>query len=183
MQHPAFPQPADPTAVIWRYISLDKFADIVENRRLYMSRADLLGDPHEGSTPAAELNYWQWLVDNAESEEQRLTILHNREMLSGFAREFQPTYYVSCWHMNPDENIAMWERYVRYSDAVAVSSTYSTLRSQLDNVVVEMGLMRYINYEVSGVPSPNRLELVMHKRHFFADEKEVRARPTISSRT
>jgi hypothetical protein len=38
-----------------------------------------------------------------------------------------------------------------------------------------MGLVRYINYEVSGVPSPNRLQLIMHKRHFFADEKEVRA--------
>lgn len=96
-------------------------------------------------------------------------------MLSDSAQEFQQTYYVSCWHMNPDENIAMWERYVRSNDAVAISSKYSTLRSQLDSHVIEMGLVRYINYEISGVPSPNRLQLIMHKRHFFADEKEVRA--------
>ncbi len=70
-------------------------------------------------------------------------------MLSDFAREFRQTYYVSCWHMNSDENIAMWERYVRSSDAVAISATYSGLRSQLDPAVIEMGVVRYIDYELS----------------------------------
>src|SRR5277367_4840908 len=126
-QHPAFPQPDDPHVLIWRYIDYEKFADIVTNRRLYMARADLLGNEHEGSTPDAELRYWRLLAENAESEEQRRVVQGNREMLSDFALELRRTYYVSCWHMNPDENIAMWERYVRSSDAVAISATYSAL--------------------------------------------------------
>jgi hypothetical protein len=28
---------------------------------------------------------------------------------------------------------------------------------------------------MSGVPDYNRLQLIMHKRHFFSDEREVRA--------
>jgi hypothetical protein len=34
VQHPAFPQPADPHVTIWRYMDIAKFADIVTHRRL-----------------------------------------------------------------------------------------------------------------------------------------------------
>jgi hypothetical protein len=149
IEHPAFPQPADPHAVIWRYMDSTKFADLVTRRRLYMARADLLGDEHEGTTPAAELEYWRLLAENAETEEQRRIIQGNRDQLSEFAQEFRKTYYVSCWHMAPDENIAMWERYVRSNDAVAIRSTFFTLRSLLDRTVIEMGVVRYIDYALS----------------------------------
>jgi hypothetical protein len=77
--------------------------------------------------------------------------------------------------MSPDENIGMWERYVRSNDAVAIRSTFSTLRSLLDQTVIQMGLVRYIDYAAHRVPSFNIMELIMHKRHFFRDEREVRA--------
>jgi hypothetical protein len=96
MQHPTFPQPADSNAVIWRYMVYDKFADIVTNRRLYMARADLLGDEHEGSTPPAELSVWSEQVKKAKNEDERQIILGNRQQLSRIAREFLATYYVSC---------------------------------------------------------------------------------------
>jgi hypothetical protein len=131
-QHPAFPQPADPHVRIWRYMDVGKFADVVNLRRLYMARADLLGDDYEGSTPVAELEQWRVLSETAENEEQRRIVEGNREQLSEFARELRQTYYVSCWHMAPDENIAMWEQYVQSNDAVAIRSTFSTLRSVLD---------------------------------------------------
>jgi hypothetical protein len=88
IQHPAFPQPADPHAVIWRYMDIAKFADIVSHGRLYMPRADLLGDEHEGTTPAAELEYWRHLIENAETEEERRIIQGNREQLAEFARDY-----------------------------------------------------------------------------------------------
>ena len=159
----------------WRYMDITKFADMVTRRRLYMARADLLGDEHEGTTPAAELEYWRLLAENAETEEQRRITQGNRDQLSEFAREFRKTYYVSCWHMVPDENIAMWERYVRSNDAVAIRSTFFTLRSLLDRTVIEMGVVRYIDYDAYRLPSFNLMQLIMHKRHFFRDEREVRA--------
>jgi hypothetical protein len=175
VQHSAFPQPADPHVTIWRYMDIAKFADIVTHRRLYMARADLLGDEHEGTTPVAELEYWHLLAENAQTDEQRRIIQGNRDQLSDFAREFRPTYYVSCWHMSPDENIAMWERYVKSNDAVAIRSTFSTLRSLLDRTVIQVGVVRYMDYGACRIPSFNLMELIMHKRHFFRDEQEVRA--------
>ena len=35
--------------------------------------------------------------------------------------------------------------------------------------------MRYIDYATEQIPSLNRMQLIMHKRHFFKDESEVRA--------
>jgi hypothetical protein len=156
-------------------MDITKFADLVTRRRLYMARADLLGDEHEGTTPAAELEYWRLLAENAETEEQRRIIQGNRDQLSEYAQEFRKTYYVSCWHMAPDENIAMWERYVRSNDAVAIRSTFFTLRALLDRTVIEMGVVRYIDYDAYRLPSFNLMQLIMHKRHFFRDEREVRA--------
>ena len=174
-QHPAFPQPDDPHAVIWRYMDLAKFTDLVSRRHLYMARADRLGDEHEGTTPTAELEYWRLLAEQAGTEEERRNIQGQREQLSEFARDFRPTYYVSCWHMAPDENIAMWDRYVQSKDAVAIRSTFSTLRSQLDPTVIEVGVVRYLDYSTHRLPSLNIMQLIMHKRHFYLDEREVRA--------
>lgn len=174
-QHPAFPRPLNLNAVIWRYMDVSKFVDVVEHSRLYMARADLLRDDHEGTTPLAELEHWRDLLECAETEEQRQIIRANREQLSEFAQIFRPTYYVSCWHMAPDENVAMWDRYVQSNDAIAIGSTFVRLRSVLDPRVIEVGMIRYIDYDKQRLPSLNQLQLIMHKRHFFRDEREVRA--------
>ena len=175
-KHPAFPQPADRNALIWRYMGLEKFASLVGRARLYMPRADLfLADDFEGTTPQAELDWWQAAAKNAATEEERRAIENSREQLSNFAREFRDKYYVSCWNMAPEENVAMWERYTKTPDSVAVRTRYSALQSQFDRNIVNVGIVRYIDYDTQRLPSLNVLELITHKRHFFSDEREVRA--------
>lgn len=177
-QHPAFPQPDDLNALIWRYMAIEKFEWLVSERRLFMARADLLGDDHEGTTPTAELKLCCTAAEQAEDEHQRRTLENNRTQLSEYAKDFRQSYYVSCWHMAPDENVAMWERYVKTPDAVAIKTSYSTLRGQLQRMIIKLGglgVVRYIDYERQGLPSVNMLQLITHKRHFFADEREVRA--------
>ena len=73
-QHPAFPPPDDPEAMIWRYMDVPKFIDLVTNRRLYMARADLLGDDHEGTTPTAELEHWRQIAEDAKTDDERRSI-------------------------------------------------------------------------------------------------------------
>ena len=118
-QHPAFPQPTNLNAVIWRYMAIEKFEWLVAERRLYMARADLLGDNHEGTTPPAELAGWRMAADQAKDEHQRRTIESNRAQLSEYAEVFRQSYYVSCWQMAPDENVAMWDRYVTTPDSLS----------------------------------------------------------------
>lgn len=174
-QHPAFPQPDDLNSVIWRYMDVDKFESLVSGRCLYMARADLLGDDHEGTTPSAELAHWRMLAEQAKDEHQRRTIEHNSAELSEYAEVFRKSYYVSCWYMAYDENVAMWDRYVKTPDSVAIKTSYSILRGQLQRMIVELGVVRYIDYESQPLPSLNLLQRITHKRHFFADEREVRA--------
>jgi hypothetical protein len=162
-------------AVIWRYMAIEKFEWLIAKCRLYMPRADLLGDEHEGTTPPAELVGWRRAAEQAKDEHQRRTIENNRTQLSEYAEVFRQSYYVSCWQMAPDENVAMWERYVKTPESLAIKSSYSTLRGQLQRMIVELGVVRYIDYDRQGLPSVNMLELITHKRHFFADEREVRA--------
>jgi hypothetical protein len=38
-----------------------------------------------------------------------------------------------------------------------------------------MGVVRYMDYDKQLLPSYNLMQLIMHKRHFFHDEREVRA--------
>jgi len=51
LKHPCFPQAAEGSVRVWRYLDLAKFIWLVENKKIYLSRLDLLNDPHEGSTP------------------------------------------------------------------------------------------------------------------------------------
>jgi hypothetical protein len=174
--HPAFPQPPNPNAKVWRYIDAMKFRHLVSTNSLYMPRTDCLGDEFEGSTPAAEVAEWALRAKQETDLDKRNAILGQREQLRELAETFLRNYYVSCWHMAEDENIAMWERYVKTPESVAIFTTYANLREEVKpRQVVELGMVRYIDYDVQSLPSLNMLQRIMHKRHFFADEREVRA--------
>lgn len=152
-----------------------KFEWLVNCGRLFMPRADRLGDPLEGSTPPGEIEWWRREAANAESEETRRIIEHNRDFLSRMAKASREHfYYVSCWHLNPHENHAMWGCYTTQPESVAVRTTYAELRQTLPSYV-EMGIVRYIDYATARLPSLNMFEHIMHKDTYYRSEQEVRA--------
>ncbi len=176
-RHPAFPEPHDPDCTIWRYMGISKFEDIVRTRSLYMSRADRLGEAFEGSTTPAHLAYWHEVARKAETEEARANVLRTIERLSEFTRGMLPSWYVSCWHINPVENYAMWKLYARdeaHNEAIAISSTYKLLGEVLP-AFIHIGCVRYIDFNKEKYTDENLAHRIMHKRHFFEYEKELRA--------
>jgi hypothetical protein len=44
----SFDQP-EPDSTIWRYLDFPRFVSLLTTRSLFLPRADLLGDPFEGS--------------------------------------------------------------------------------------------------------------------------------------
>lgn len=173
--HPAFPQPPDQNITLWRYMDAPKFEWLVANGRLFMPSADRLGDPFEGSTPHGELEWWRREASNADTDEKRHIIEYNRSSLFRMAQRFRDHYhYVGCWHMNRQENGAMWGCYTTSPESVAVRTSYTTLRSAL-SAYVEMGVVRYIDYATARLPSLNMFEYIMHKDTYYAFEQEVRA--------
>jgi hypothetical protein len=172
--HPAFPQPDDLSVTLWRYMDATRFVWLATWQRLVMPRADLLGDPFEGTTPQGELDWWRQEVANAADEQKRRNIEYNRNFLSRMANMLRNNYFVSCWHMNRHENHAMWRCYTRAPEAVAVITTYENLRECLPNYVY-LGIVRYIDYATQRLPTLNMFEYIMHKRSHFEYEREVRA--------
>jgi hypothetical protein len=51
--HPAFPQPSDPTIPAWRYLDLPRLLSMLMRRQLHMTRLDRLIDKFEGTIPIA----------------------------------------------------------------------------------------------------------------------------------
>lgn len=172
--HPAFPPPPSLDVILWRYLDFDKFKWLIENQRLFMPSAQFLGDPLEGTTPVGHEAWWKKLIANASSDSERKIIEENFKKITAFANNFRPNYYVSCWHMNSIENAKMWRAYTKSSDSVAIVTTFQVLRDELPEYV-EIGMVRYIDYENEELPSLNMFEYITHKNINYCFEREIRA--------
>lgn len=139
-----------------------------------MPNADHLGDPLEGTQPPGHDDWWDSLAAAATTDTERVNIAHNRQLLIRFAAAFRTRYYVSCWHMNTNENPTMWDRYTTQPESVAIRATFAKLRAALP-AYVDIGKVRYIDYATDRLPTLNLLEYITHKNKCFWYEQELRA--------
>lgn len=94
--------------------------------------------------------------------------------LSEHYRRNVPFILINSWHMNEHESAAMWSMYGRTGEAIAVQSTFAKLNHSLSNDVL-LGVVRYIDYNVTPIPENTNLWPFIHKRKSFEHEREVRA--------
>ena len=67
--------------------AFEKFVWLVQHGRLFMPRANRLGDPLEGTTPDGELNWWRNAAATADTEEERRINKDNRALPLGNSRK------------------------------------------------------------------------------------------------
>src|SRR4051812_38571356 len=108
--HPVFCPPDNPNTVIRRYLDLAKFLSMLENGGLYFSRADHLGDDYEGWYTDPDLKQIAKRKHENPRDEEEEKRIH-------FLRKWT---VVSCWHMNEYESDAMWTRYARDAEGIAI---------------------------------------------------------------
>jgi hypothetical protein len=147
-----------------------KFVSMLESNSLFFSRADLLGDPFEGSSPRETERQRPNSFAGVPSDVQ----LKASKAVGSFYRWAREWTFVNCWHKNEYESAAMWKLYAKSAEAVAVKTTYDLLDSQLHGNVY-LGVVDYIDYETAWLPEGNLLYPYAHKRRSFAHEHEVRA--------
>lgn len=179
--HPVFQAPANPQVKIWRYLDFTKFVSMLENKGLFFSRADQLGDPFEGSRP--KMN-----VANAKAQHEasyaKFEELTGKKIDFGgktpfemdveFNRNLAKVMDISCWHMNADESAGMWKYYTQTNESIAICSTYQKLKDCLDDRCF-IGVVTYIDYASASIPAGNLFWQFLHKRKSFAHENELRA--------
>ncbi len=153
----------DRDLIIWRYMDLWKFLDIVDNKKLYLARADTFEDTFEGRVANRRVCD---LDDNHP--------LKNIDDYSEFALKKQT--YISCWTCNEDEDYALWKIYSNYKLAVAIKTTVGKLVDSIldEKSIQRIGCVKYINHNSGYIFRGNTYQLFFEKRKYFSFEHEIR---------
>jgi len=91
---------------IWRYLTFDKFNDLINTQALYFARLDCFTDNLEGTAPISNLK--NIAMDTRLNEEQK------KESFRLFKTRMESNRkngFASCWHINDDVNFKMWDEY------------------------------------------------------------------------
>jgi hypothetical protein len=167
-----FPEPDNKNIRIWRFMGFTKLVAMLEYSGLYFNRCDLFDDRFEGSITQATRDAFIHRIRGTDQTSEGLEKLASS--LSDLNRWFREWTFVNCWHMNEHESAAMWKLYSQTSEAIAIVSTYSRLRSCLnEDFWIEQ--VRYIDYATDVIPEGNAMYPFVFKRKSFAHERELRA--------
>ena len=161
-------QPKDGDTV-WRYMSFEKFADIVATESLFFTRADKYDDKFEGYVPQS-------------------TTLSYESSGSQIVPNFRQYIMCNCWHHGDEESMAMWDKYHLRNNGIAIKTTIENLKNSLpDEPNVFIGKIEYIeDYNQIDMLEDVPPEIWLHYPYFykrtpFKYEQEVRAIIDIAS--
>lgn len=167
--HPVFNEPSDNTK-IWRYISLSKFLDFLQTKTLHFTNA----------VKMREIDKWEC---KALTQKDSLLMNDDKSMSNSFNEYALKGMYLNCWHMNGEENYAMWRIYSN-KEGLAIQSTYKKLYTSFvdqnwsfydeGNKKIHIGQVNYYNTSNYGIPKENGFQFSMHKRSEYEYEQELR---------
>lgn len=168
-QHLHFNVPETIDVPIWRYISYEKLESLLSTSALYFSRADLLGDNHEGSVPEKTIQHRPVFYEGA-------TKRFIEKGLAEMAEVWRKCTYVSCWHMSENESVAMWKLYLPEGGGVAIKTTISCLKESISDTEREFCLnpISYVDFEKDYASEWNAFAPFFIKRDLFKYEAEFR---------
>lgn len=156
--------PEDPDTVVWKYLDLSKFLDLLLSKKLFMSRSDKFEDQYEGTF--SEPTY----------EEIKKIAVNNPEFLQ-YYKSHREKVAISSWHINEYESYAMWQIFTQNSEGLAIQSTVSRLKNAFDSETQHqqyIGEVNYIDYKKEYIPFDDMFFPFLFKRKSFQYEREVR---------
>jgi hypothetical protein len=156
--------PEDSDTVVWKYLDLSKFLDLLLSQKLFMSRSDKFEDQYEGTF--SEPTY----------EEIKKIAVNNPEFLH-YYKSHREKVAVSSWHINEYESFAMWQIFTQNSEGLAIQSTVNRLKKALDFETQHkqyIGEVNYIDYKKEYIPFDDMFFPFLFKRKSFQYEREVR---------
>lgn len=164
LNNPNINLPKDPDTIIWKYLDLSKFLELLLSKKLFMSRSDKFEDQYEGtfSEPTFE-------------EIKRLST-NNPDFLN-YYKIHREKVAISSWHINEYESFAMWQIFTQNSEGLAIQSTIGRLQNAVvteNNFTQYIGQVNYIDYKKEYIPFDDMFFPFLFKRKSFQYEREVR---------
>ena len=154
---------------VWRYMSFSRFVWLLQRKQLWLSRADLLGDPWEISLVGEQLDHLiRFHPISPLRESPCETDMERAERIIALWRRHT---FVSCWSAFIDESHALWRIYCPPHEGVALETTIERLQKSVGDIPVYR-----VKYGALGKAkvTPMHSDLVTRKRPMFQYEQEVR---------
>jgi hypothetical protein len=164
LNNPNIRLPEDPDTVVWKYLDLSKFLDLLLSKKLFMSRSDKFEDQYEGT------------FSEPTFEEIKKLSINNPDFLS-YYKTHREKVAISSWHINEYESFAMWQIFTQNSEGLAIQSTVKRLQDALipeKNYKQYIGEVNYIDYKKEYIPFDDLFFPFLFKRKSFQYEREVR---------
>ena len=156
--------PNDPDTIVWKYLDLSKFVDLLLYKKLFMSRSDKFEDQYEGTF--SEPTY----------EEIKKLSIDNPDFID-YYKTHRKNVVISSWHINEYESFAMWQIFTQKNEGLAIQSTLGRLQSALkpESIFEQyIGEVNYIDYKKEYIPFENTFFPFLFKRKSFQYEREIR---------
>ncbi len=164
INNPNIKLPEDPNTIVWKYLDLSKFLDLLLSQKLFMSRSDKFEDQYEGT------------FSEPTFEEIKKLSIDNPDFLN-FYKTHREKVAISSWHINEYESFAMWQIFTQNSEGLAIQSTIGRLQESLvpeTNFNQYIGEVNYIDYKKEHIPFDDMFFPFLFKRKSFQYEREVR---------
>lgn len=164
LTNPNINLPEDPDTIIWKYLDLSKFLDLLLSKKLFMSRSDKFEDQYEGT------------FSEPTFEEIRKLSKDKPDFLQ-YYKTHREKVAISSWHINEYESFAMWQIFTQNSEGLAIQSTIGRLQKAVEpeqNFKQYIGEVNYIDYKKEYIPFDDMFFPFLFKRKSFQYEREVR---------
>lgn len=162
--------PENPDTIVWKYLDLSKFLDILLSGKMFMSRSDKFEDQYEGTF--SEPTY----------EEIKKIAENNRPFLNNYKLNREKVS-ISSWHANEYESFAMWQIFTKNNEGLAIQSTIGRLKEALEperTFEQYIGEVNYIDYKKEYIPFDDDFFPFLFKRKSFQYEREIRIITNVS---
>lgn len=153
-----------PDTIVWKYLDLSKFLDLLLCKQLFMARSDKFEDQYEGTF--SEPTY-----------EELKKVSENNPGFLLYHKSHRKNVVISSWHINEYESFAMWQIFTKNNEGLAIQSTIGRMQEALAPELryeQHIGAVKYIDYKREYVPLDNSFFPFLFKRKSFQYEGEVR---------
>ena len=126
--------------VLWRYLDVAKFLDLVHNQSLFFLRGDQFEDKFEGAFTA--------------SIEKAVNAAYGKNNIEFTSDEFKTKLrervFINSWHKSPDDSMAMWRIYGGSEKSLAITTTVEQLRNAITKekvpYYISLAKVKYIKH-------------------------------------
>jgi hypothetical protein len=163
--------PEDNDTIVWKYLDLSKFLDMLMSQQLFMSRSDKFEDQYEGT------------FSEPTFEEIKKIAANNPKFLD-YYKSHREKVVISSWHINEYESFAMWQIFTKNNEGLAIQSTIGRLKEALrpeNRIEQYIGNVNYIDYKKEYIPFDDTFFPFLFKRKSFQYEREVRIISDVSA--